>query len=616
MALLAVGLVALLAGIGMRTWWLPPATTSVSAPAPSGSAPVTVLDSGIAGIGAGRDVDVSIRAAGAFVLAQGRSADVDAWVGPAAHTTVRAQGDGLATTTTDGEARVPTPVDADLFVSAQRATGELTQRWTVPADGDWSLLLTGDGGGAAPSDVTLTWANDRSTPWAVPLIVLGAVALVAGLALLVLWRRAPGRGRPAAGPGRGHGRHAAPAVAGAARSGSTAVPTTTNDPAGPATVPTGTYRPDYGTAGAGGTASDPAPGEQRSTADRPRPRSMRRAVVPGGLALALTCAVLTCAVLTSGARPAAAAPSGTPGATAPASATADATLALQPPQVDRIMGSIADVVGRADAARSAAALTSRMSGEALAERTANYRIRATAPSYRAPAAIAAGPVLAQMITTGTGWPRTVVMVTKDDDSTVPQILTLTQSSARENYRVVSAVGLLPGTTFPQAGSDRPAARPLDPARADGLTSSPRAALAALASVLDAGRPAYTRTIAKNRFVDQLIAGQAAAVKANTGARITAKHTPDTALTRVLQTSDGGALVIGTLRNTVAVAPKEKGGTITLRSELAALAGGTTARTPVEIRYGESVVLYVPAAGSREAAQVIGAAQELLSVTRR
>ncbi|OMH24073.1 hypothetical protein BKD30_09140 [Tersicoccus phoenicis] len=536
-ALVLIGALTLLAGVGMRTWWLPPATISASVPAPSGSAPVTVIDRGVGGLGQGKDVTVSVRAAGAFVLARGRATDVEAWVGPAAHTTVSARGDGLAATTTAGETRVPSPDGADLFISSQRATGELTHTWTGADGVDSSLVLTADGSAAAPTDITVSWANDRGTPGAVPLLVLGAAALLLGAALLWFGRG----GRRRGGRRGGSGEHV---------------------------------------------------------------------VLSTGLGTVLVSGMLVSGFLTAGSLPARAAEGST------GTGFADAGIALQPPQVDRIMGSVATVVGRADDARSGAALQPRMSGAALAERTANYRIRSRTPGYRAPAAIAAGPVLAQMITTGADWPRTVVIVTKDDAGTVPQILTLVQASPRENYRVVSAVGLLPGTTFPQAGSDQPGARPLDPAGGDGLTTSPRAALTSLASVLTAGRTAYTATVAKNRFVDAIIAGQTAAARTNPGARLTARHTSDPAGTRVLQTSDGGALVIGTLRNTVAVTPKEKGGRLTLRSELAALAGVKESGTPVDIGYGESVVLYVPAAGSREALQVIGAAQELLSVTRR
>ncbi|MEH0109249.1 hypothetical protein V6N00_05935 [Tersicoccus sp. MR15.9] len=601
--LIVLGALALVAGIGMRTWWLPPATLSASAPAPSAAAPVTVIEGGVADLGRRTDVTVSVKGAGAFTVAQGRASDVDAWVGRAAHTTVTGRDGRLTAKPTAGEARVPDPSGADLFVSAQRATGELSRPWTTPAAGDWALLLTADGSAAAPTDVTVSWHNDQSTPWAAPLIILGAIALVAGLALLILRRRGP------AAPASRRGRHAA-VPAPAPRRGATGRTTAASS----------------GAASSGAASSDARSGGTTS----------RRGVLPvRPVVVSSVAGVLAAGLLPTGcvtAAQAADSPSTSltgaattvPSTTVPSTATStsaatdldSADVALQPHQVDRIMASVASVVGRAYGARSAAGLQARMAGGALTERTANYRIRAKAPTYRAPARIDAGPVLVPMITTSPTWPRTVVLVTRAAASTVPQILTLTQTSPRENYRVVSAVGLLPGTTFPQAGSDAVAVRPLDPSRADGLTSTPRAALTSVAAVLTAGRTAYTGAVAKNPFVDQLIAGQAAAVKANPSARISGRHTPDATQTRVLQTSDRGALVIGTLRNAVSVTPKDRNGRLTLRSELAALAGTGQSRTPVDIAYGESVVLYVPPAGSHEAVQVIGAAQELLSVTRR
>ena len=62
----------------------------------------------------------------------------------------------------------------------------MTYRWTAPDDGDWSLLLAADGTKAAPSEISVTYANDDAMPWALPLIIIGALLLVLGVALLVM----------------------------------------------------------------------------------------------------------------------------------------------------------------------------------------------------------------------------------------------------------------------------------------------------------------------------------------------------------------------------------------------------------------------------------------------
>ena len=56
----------------------------------------------------------------------------------------------------------------------------------APADGEWSLLLASDGTKPAPSSISMTFPNDTSTPWAIPLMVIGGLLILAGLALLVL----------------------------------------------------------------------------------------------------------------------------------------------------------------------------------------------------------------------------------------------------------------------------------------------------------------------------------------------------------------------------------------------------------------------------------------------
>ena len=132
---------------------------------------------------------IQVKGEGAFLLAAGRPDDVDAWVGKTAHNTVAGvseDGKALQLTHTDGEATAPSPAGSDLWVSTENASGEMDYSWDAPADGDWSLLLAADGTKPAPSSITMTFPNDTSTPWAIPLMVLGGLLIIAGGALLVL----------------------------------------------------------------------------------------------------------------------------------------------------------------------------------------------------------------------------------------------------------------------------------------------------------------------------------------------------------------------------------------------------------------------------------------------
>ena len=197
-ALVLLGLLTLLAGIGQKTFWAPPET--ITATAPTGTAaPLTVFDEKLKTLHPGT-VKIHVKGEGAFLLAAGRPDDVDAWVGKTAHNTVAGvseDGKALQLTHTDGEATAPSPAGSDLWVTTENATGEMDYSWNAPADGDWSLLLAADGTKPAPGSITMTFPNDTSTPWAIPLMVLGGLLIIAGGALLVLKPKSGNR-RPAA----------------------------------------------------------------------------------------------------------------------------------------------------------------------------------------------------------------------------------------------------------------------------------------------------------------------------------------------------------------------------------------------------------------------------------
>src|SRR6185312_290758 len=101
----------------------------------------------------------------------------------------------------------------------------------------------------------------------------------------------------------------------------------------------------------------------------------------------------------------------------------------------------------------------------------------------APVPVAAGPILASMVSTSAQWPRTVVAVTEGEDNPVPQVIVLTQLDPRSNYRMVGAMQMLPGSTFPQDSTESGGtpAVPLD--AADGLLYSPQAAVKMVAENL-------------------------------------------------------------------------------------------------------------------------------------
>ncbi|EMY34665.1 hypothetical protein D477_008418 [Arthrobacter crystallopoietes BAB-32] len=554
-ALIAAGLVAILLGIGFRTVWAPPETLSASYSAGESTAPVTVIEPAVFGVHDER-VDISVEADGEFLLAVGRAGDVEAWVGEAAHTAISAvDGGQLQAEIVEGEAEVPNPAGSDLWVSEETANGSTEHRWIEPAEGEWSILLAADGKQPAPATVTVSWPNDSSTPWSMVLFIIGALLAVLGLALAVLARRG---GSDAGGPDAGSRiGHPEAAVAGAS---------------------------------AGSAAGQRVRGRAETVAGR-----LVKPVFAVAAAGALAATVL---------QPARAAES-----SAASSEAGTAYPVLLDGQLNRILDSVAAAVAAGDSAQDAKELTSRVGGSALTLREANYAVRAENSDVAAPAPVAAEPLRTAMVSTTASWPRTAVAVTQGKDNQVPQVIVLSQGGPRENYKMVEAVQMLPGTTFPQVASEAGGTAAVAPDAADGLLHAPKDALELLAANLNGGKNADK--VAKNTFTDQIRSFQDAQVKANENADITfsRKVAPDSV--RALKTADGGAMVFGYISNVMSSVPAEPGATVELSDEFATLAGERSTTSGVDVTYGESVAVYVPPTGAKEPVSVIGVAQDLV-----
>ena len=559
----------MLLGIGQLTFWSPPETVTATVPAGSEAGPVTVIDAGAKAPDAD-DVDITVRGEGTFTLAVGRAGDVDAWVGDAAHLRVTAiTEEGLETTFIQGEETVPNPSGSDLWTSEETADGSVTYRWLDPAEGEWSILLAADGENPAPTDISVTWPNDATTGWAVPLIVIGALAIVLGIALFFV---TPKRSRrPAAEGSRAHQRRmetrkkpkrsggasfgVGVVVAGLTASGAGLAHASTTDPsADPSTVP----------------SSDPS---SAAPADTETPAETSAEVAPP---------------------------------------------VLLESQLERILASVATVVAEGDAASDAELLEPRVAEAALALRTANYDVRSQASDVPEPTPVAAEPVLTTMVSSETSWPRTVVALTQSDDNPVPHALVLVQADPRSNYQLSAAIQMLPGTTFP--ASDGAAGVDEVPVDAAGeLSLAPQDAMDAIADFLSEPDGDNAETFEANSFADAITSFQADVVAdpGNDSADITFVHESDQDFTHALSTSDGGAMVFGYLNHTYSSVPRGAGDSIDLDGTVyESLTGETSTDEGIDVRYGEAVMMYVPPADSDERIRVIGAAQQLLSAELR
>lgn len=589
LVLTLLGLVVMGLGVGQRTVWLPSDTVSAALPAGSTkSAPVTVIDAKLRDVHQG-DVKVSVKGTSDIMAAIGRAHDVDAWVGDAAHVTIDGVDNaGLQSTFTAGDNSVPDPRGADLWQSEEDAHGTMVLSWDKPADGEWSILLAADGKTPAPADVTISWPNDQSTPWAILLIIIGGVMVVLGLALLF-------------GPG-GHKRPTAPAP-GSRAALREAERQTRQRPraAGPTNEGRGTET-----------------GTGNRTGGRPA-----RALLGSILGLGLAAGLALPAQAATPPAPSAEVSSSHVGSSSAAVGSGPRYPVVLADQLHRIMESVAGTVDTADAAKDADKLKPRVGGPALALRTANYKIRAGNSKHDAPVGIAADPILTQVVSSTTTWPRTLITVTKDEKSPVYQAHVLVQTSPRANYKLFGSMLMLPGTTFPKVADAGSGSGAVQDGDRDGLRKSPESALHALAAVLTTGNKSkFAGQIAANTYVDQITKFQRAQIKANPKGKITFTHTIDTKYTAALHTADGGALVYGYLVNGMITVPKEAGGSIKLDPDYAVMAGSDTTRKGADITFGETVLLYVPSAGATDKAgstkkiQLIAAAQEQVGAKLR
>jgi hypothetical protein len=460
----------------------------------------------------------------------------------------------------DGDATAPNPSGSDLWVSSENASGELEYSWTPPADGEWSLLLAADGTKPAPSSVSITFPNDTSTPWAIPLMVLGALLILGGIALVVLSARK-------------------------------------NDGEGD------------------GTGSLFA---RRARAKAESKSSARLGMVSGGVVTAAVTAAMTAAVMagTGAVANAATTPAPAPAAESGSAAAAQAASpVLLDAQFRRILEQVSSAADAGDAAKDAAKLADRVTGTELEVRTQNYKIRSQVGTYEARMPVRSTKLLTTAVTSDRSWPRSVLAVTQGDGNVVPQLLTLVQPSPRENYKLTGTTPLQPGTTFPgisRGGTDTLAANDKS-----GLLYSGEEALAGLADRLTSAESSFKDKVvegASSPYIADTLSYQAEVVKSGENGTFTFTHKVVPESTVVYRTADGGALVLGRINFGFDGTPKASGDKLTIGDDAAALAGGKDTTTGMVLNFAESMAVYVPPAGSTDPIKLVAATRGLVGAS--
>ncbi|WP_440311645.1 glycosyltransferase [Leucobacter chromiireducens] len=495
-ATLALSGVLLILGLGQRTFLAGPAEISFPVDTKSETAYAVIDGADFAKVPG--QANVVVKGENAFV-ATGATRDVRGWVEPFSHAELSVDTNGKKllsaliapaidaapaddATTSEAEAAKTglDPRGSDLWLEErvidEAGTGAETETLRVPValTADQSVLIASDGSQPVPKDVSLVWAQDRNTPWAGPLLAAGGVlAILGGLQYLLAVdhdRRGLGPRRGRKGPLQGIRNAFSRGGRGESAESQTSTPAADRDREAPSQpAADGGVAPDAAPASAPEPASQPEqsnakPGDtaQRSAAPS-RLRSLRRSALPViGLTAALGLSGCSASYWPQFDQPAA-----TEEAPAP-TASAVAPVPVTEGQLQRIVQRVSETAGLSDDELDATLLAERFTGDALAQRTANYKIRAKQADYAVlPPRLTDQELDYQLVQSTEGWPRTLFVTVAStaggaqapadgedaaaDAPASPSLaLVLTQQTPHENYLVSRVIALRGGISMPQA----------------------------------------------------------------------------------------------------------------------------------------------------------------------
>ena len=461
-AALAISAVLLVLGIGQRTFLAGPSEITYELTASEDSSYAVIPGEVFEAVPGQPNLVVSGTNAFAAV---GSATDVAAWVKPFDHLTVDANtvsqtlmavpilgetpDEGAADTVEQAEGEgeeVETiePLDprgSDLWLEErstnpvgdeegdEEATGQQTLRMPVAGGERSTVLIATDGAEPVPEAVSISWVQDRETPFAGPLLAAGGLFALIGAILYIL---AVDHDRRGLGPRRG-------------RKG-----------------PLQGIRNMFG--------GRRARGEQAGSSTGAAPRTAHRATV-SVMGAFLVVGLTGCS------------PSYWPDFSeqpteeaTEAEQTQSAPVPVSEGQLDTILERIAEVAAEADTDLNAALLEERFAGAALEQRVANYKIRGEVSDYEVTPPLITGKSLDyQLVQSTEGWPRTIFATVAsatdestessedtsedteaaddavEEEQTAPSLaLVMRQETPHDNYVVSNVMTLRGGMSMPAA----------------------------------------------------------------------------------------------------------------------------------------------------------------------
>ncbi|WP_426594736.1 hypothetical protein ACPPVS_04180 [Cellulomonas sp. McL0617] len=284
-------------------------------------------------------------------------------------------------------------------------------------------------------------------------------------------------------------------------------------------------------------------------------------------------------------------------------------------QSDDVLTDLGAVLAAGDAALDPALLAPRVSGPALAIRSAEY-VRAKATANVKPPTVIPTKAQALILPQTDTWPRTQLVVTEQpDDLQAPRILVLQQSAPRDQYHLWGWGRMGQGIKMPPTAAPATGSPVLAPDTAS-LKVAPADVFAQYSDVLANGTASqYNASFAPDAFRTGIEAARATtAAGVGSAGTATETYTPEPTPLTSLATLDGGAIVVGQL-TTVSTVQLTAGGTVRIDDPFyAALTGKSSASSSFIRTFTDVVIMYVPPAGSSALMQVLAAEHAITTVT--
>lgn len=567
---------------------------------------------------------LAIDGTGTAFAGYGSTADVEAWVAPFDHELVSydsASGETSARTisgvlpdealktaeTPKDSTDFKDPAGSDLWLGEVSGKGELMLY--TDATAETAIIFAANGKSAQPTDVSLVWLQNQNAPWFGPLMALSGVFALVGLVLYLLAidrdKRSTGPRRGKSGPFQGLrdiARESTQKVTG--RGGKKAIQDSqTSSPVGPD----------------GDTGREPT---------KPAKRVM---LGFASLILISVFATTGCSAKYWPQPPAVEEQSQatvTDGATTTGEETANALppIPVTEPQLRSIVSRITTVSDEADKAMSVELIKQRFVGSALAQREANYKVRAAVTETLAPLSLTSNLLGYNLIQSTDTWPRTILATTqsawpegqeiaKDESGTEVEspalALVLRQDSPYSNYFVHSVIEVRGGIVFPEAAAAEVGVAVL-PADTTTLLLSPEKVGLAFGEILTQGEkaPQYELFDVKD---DALLTQMGAAWVAKAQAEATAKGESVEYSLETSQADDVVALSTGATGALVSVTVNEKHiakstqtrGSVKLTPSVKALSGLEGSKKSVYQLWQHQMLFFVPTEGVDEKIRVLG-----------